>query len=164
MELWELWALWVSSAGVQTGAASLLLKGLKCKPLRTGCPWQVPEPLPITRVGTTAIICPHGTAHAGGHWAKQEWSGQRGEWASSPGRYRGSARGCGGAKCLTCAGEGLASTSLSDKGPCPCGAHDAFHPGQVQISLPVCTQLVAIAAPWTGVSLSMLIYEKHKVA
>lgn len=61
------------------------------------------------------------------------------------------------------AGEGLGSTSLSDQDSCPCGARDSYHAGQVQISLPVCTRLVAIA-PCAGVSLSALIYGKHKVA
>lgn len=41
--------------------------------------------------------------------------------------------------------------------------HDSFHPGQVQISPPVCTQLLAIAA-CAGISLLTLVYGKHKVA
>lgn len=62
------------------------------------------------------------------------------------------------------AGGGLGSRSLADKASCPCGAHDSLDPGQVHISLPDCTQLLAVAAPCAGLSLSMLIHGKHKVA
>lgn len=127
-------------------AASLLHKGLKCKPLQTGCPQQVPETHgPSSKqVQQHPSSHPRSQTHAGGHWAKQEWSGQTGGWVSSQGQHR--ARPGGQQLHLISPvhwREAGQQVPLKGSVRVECTTPSI----QVQVSPSGCTQLVAIAAP-----------------
>ena len=113
-------------------AASLLCKGPKCKPLRTGCPQQVPEAHgPSQRRSNNT--------HAHIHVAErrleatgQSRSGQgrQGHGSQARGNTGLGLRGSSRTRSPLCAGERLASRSRSKTRLC--GAHNSFHPGSNQ--------------------------------
>lgn len=145
-----------------------LLKGLNSKPLRAGCPQprgpqtSLPQ---APKAGITTALYPVAKPtleatgpHKGGQHREEGSTGKRDSHYSQLGS---SAWGCGCAKYLPLVPEKGLPSCWSDS--CPHREHKSFPPGQVQISPPIYTQLLAIAAPSATVSLSTLIYGNHKV-
>ena len=127
-------------------AASVLLKGLKCKPIRTGCPEQVPEPhSPSPKADTTTSILTS-------MWPNPPWmplgkarvvSTER-RVGLQPGSPQGLCRGLRLRQCLPMHWRRACQhVPVQD----PVHVEHTAPSIQVRVSLPGCTQLVAIAAP-----------------
>lgn len=144
-------------------AASLLRKGLKCKPLRTGCPQQFPGahcPSPKqVQQHPSSHSCSQ--THAGGHWAKQEWPGQTGGWVSSQGQHGARPGGQqphpGSPVRRREAGQ---QVLLKDSSVWS----TQLLPSRFKPAHPAALSWLQLQPHWAGVSLLTLIYGKHKVA
>lgn len=124
-------------------------KGLKCKRLRTSCPQQVPEPhCPSSKYNNT---------HPGGHWAKAGVVRAERRAGLNTGVQPEAVAG----QCPPFLLNGLASTSRS-KTLSMWSAQ--LLPARFKPASPAVLSWLQLQPHWAGVSLSTLIYAKHKVA